>query len=110
MSQKMTTEELIERYQLLAKQRADIDAEMEAIKDTVRADYKIGKYETPAGAITVSDNRRFDEATALTVLTPAERKACTAPSLQSSLVKKLISPLRYEQCMKSVGDPKVQIS
>lgn len=106
----MTTEELVERYLQLQKQRDDLVAEMEVIKDTVRASLPIGKHETPAGTATLSPNRRFDDATARAVLSAAEVKACTAPKLDAGLVKKLVAPFRYEQCMKDVGDPKVAIA
>lgn len=106
----MTNEQLVERYKLLEKQRDDITAEMEAIKDTVRAENPVGKYETDAGNITVSPNRRFDDGTARQVLTPDEIKACSTLKLDSGLVKKVVAPVRYEACMKTVGDPRVTIS
>ena len=106
----MTTEELRARYILLRRQAEDIAAEMSAIADVIRAQTPVGKHEVGDGHITVSVNRRFDEITARAVLTPDEIAACTAPKLDSALVKKLVAPLRYETCMKVVGDPKVQIS
>lgn len=110
MPKPMSLEQLRERYLLLQKQATDIAAEMDAIKEVVRASQPIGKYDVDDGKVAVSPNRRFDEATARAVLTAEEIAACTAPGLDSGLVRKLVSPVRYEQCMKTVGDPKVAIS
>lgn len=105
-----STERLVEQYRHLAEQKAHIDQTMEQIKAELRARLDVGSHETPAGKVSISVNRRFDETTARAVLAPEVIAAATAPRLDSALVKKLVPPLTYDACCAVVGQPRVSVS
>lgn len=116
-----TYEEDADRYRHLEANRVAIVEEQDAIKARMRGGFGLGKHLfTGGGSVTLSPNRRFDPglaqqtlgyAIADGIVTPDQVKACWKPSaLDSTEVKRILPPERYEACMASVGDPKVSIS
>lgn len=105
---------------LEAKRLAIVEAQ-DDIKARIRAAYKVGT-SVPFGddgKVSLSPNRRFDPATAETVidqlfgagrLTDVDVESMQTTIYASALVKRKLSPEDYERCMKESGDPRVTIS
>jgi hypothetical protein len=104
----------VKMYVELDERIKDLQAQQGDIKARLRASLPVGKHETDVGLrVTISPNRRFNEALAADVLgsiDPELLAACTVQKVDSATTKKLVGDDVYSACMKDVGDPVVRIT
>lgn len=103
-------------HDLEAKRLAIVE-QQDAIKARLRDTLGHGKHDTPAGTVSVSPNRRWNEDLARTVVNaynPALLvEALTervVVELDRDLLKKQLPPATYAACMKETGSDRVAIS
>ncbi len=100
-------DELVKRYADVASHIATLNAELDAIKDELRA---VGTTTAPCGmSVSVSVNRRFNADRAAEVLPASLLAAVTRPQIDTTLAKAQLPPALYEQCMVEVGQPRVAV-
>jgi len=99
----------VRRYVELEAAKADIQVELETIKERLRQRGE-GKHTAPCGVrVTVSPNRRFNPQLAADIV-PAELiPAIQTTSIDSKKAKAVLPPAMYEQAMAEVGEPRVVV-
>lgn len=93
----------------LDAQAAEINAERDTLKARLRELLPTGRTQCGDIGVTITPTRRFDPATALTVLTPEEAQACTAIVIDSAKARQTLSADRYALCQKEMGVPAVRL-
>lgn len=103
---------LRKRFLELAAKIEDYEAEQETIKANIRR-LGAGTHAIGDGKVTITPQKKFNPMLAEQVLAginPDLVTACSKSVVMSSLVKKLLGELVYEQCQKSSGEDRVTIS
>jgi hypothetical protein len=105
----VSTEELAALYAQLDADRVVIVEAQDRIKAELRARLAPGKH--PAGnlTVTVTPNRRFNSAQAITVLTPEQVAACCVTVVDRATAQQYLPSHVYELCQVEVGDARVTI-
>lgn len=103
--------DLVRRYRQLAAARAELEAEMAGITDSIRSSVDIG-WSIEVDGIVASvraGRRKFDLPTAVTLLTPEQREQCKATVFKPELVRELVeqSGLIDEAMIDSGAAPSV---
>lgn len=104
----------VSRYVDLEAKIRELQGEVDDIKARMREALPVGKHETSLGlTVSVTPNRRFNEAQATEVLTmlcpPETLKACQVTKIDSAAAKAVLGGAMYELCKANVGAPVVRI-
>jgi hypothetical protein len=101
---------LIDEYQTLSEHAAKITAELEAVKEQLRA-LPAGKHRGQGGTVIISPpHRKLDLEKAASALPPEVRQGCYVPKLDRDAVLRLIGPAIKEWAMEpGDGRPIVRV-
>lgn len=102
----------VERLRQLIENKAEIDAEIEDIRERLRRDLGPGEY-ADCG-VKIARQYRFSPATAHDVITRMPGgadvlKLVTEQSISSELCKQILPPAVYAMCRAESGKPKVTL-
>lgn len=109
MTEKTQLDDDVKRYVDLLARKADIDIELDAIKERLR-DLGPGAHMAPCGiAVSIATNRRFNPDLAEQVVPPTLLEQIKTTVIDAKKAKAVLPPAAYEACMSEAGAPRVTV-
>lgn len=103
-------EAIARRLDVVTSERRKLEEEEKFLRKRLGAILAPGSHRAGDFSISVRRNLRFDESTALEVLTPEEIALCTVQTLSASRAREVLPEERYVLCRATSGDPIVRVS
>lgn len=103
-------EAIARRLDAVTSERRKLEDEEKFLRKRLGAILAPGSHRAGDFSISVRRNMRFDESTALEVLTPEEIALCTVSTLSASRAREILPEERYVLCRATTGDPIVRVS
>lgn len=99
---------IVKEYVRLAEQREHINQQMDAIKAELRG-LGTGSHEIAGVKVSISPNRRIDPKLVEQEFPVAKHPELYKATPDTAALRKHLAPIRVEQLMTEIGEPKVSI-